>query len=98
MTVAWIGLGNMGGPMAANLAAAGHEVTGFDLSDSAVRIAAENVRAPTGSLSATCAPARRAGATHRAPKYRPAMPHDAKRAEPFDPALNLPRAHFRRGR
>lgn len=42
MTVAWIGLGNMGGPMAANLAAAGHEVTGFDLSDSAVRIAAEN--------------------------------------------------------
>ena len=42
MTVAWIGLGNMGGPMAANLAAAGHQVTGFDLSDSATRIAAEN--------------------------------------------------------
>jgi len=31
MKVAFIGLGNMGGPMARNLAAAGHEVTGFDL-------------------------------------------------------------------
>lgn len=29
--VAFIGLGNMGGPMAANLAKAGHEVRGFDL-------------------------------------------------------------------
>jgi 3-hydroxyisobutyrate dehydrogenase len=31
-TIAFIGLGNMGGPMAANLAKAGHEVIGFDLS------------------------------------------------------------------
>ena len=30
-TVAFIGLGNMGGPMAANLVKAGHEVQGFDL-------------------------------------------------------------------
>ncbi|MEM9973407.1 MAG: 3-hydroxyisobutyrate dehydrogenase [Pseudomonadota bacterium] len=30
MKIGFIGLGNMGGPMAANLAAAGHEVTGFD--------------------------------------------------------------------
>ena len=29
--IAFIGLGNMGGPMAANLAAAGHQVAGFDL-------------------------------------------------------------------
>ncbi len=29
--VGFIGLGNMGAPMAANLAKAGHEVTGFDL-------------------------------------------------------------------
>ncbi|WP_308816500.1 3-hydroxyisobutyrate dehydrogenase [Pseudonocardia alni] len=28
--IAVVGLGNMGGPMAANLAAAGHEVTGYD--------------------------------------------------------------------
>ena len=32
-----IGLGNMGGPMAANLMRAGHHVTGFDLSDTARR-------------------------------------------------------------
>ncbi|MCG7575167.1 3-hydroxyisobutyrate dehydrogenase [Phaeobacter sp. CNT1-3] len=31
MKIAFIGLGNMGGPMAANLAKAGNEVTGFDL-------------------------------------------------------------------
>ncbi|SDY08245.1 3-hydroxyisobutyrate dehydrogenase [Modestobacter sp. DSM 44400] len=33
--VGFIGLGNMGGPMAANLVAAGHAVTGFDLSPEA---------------------------------------------------------------
>ncbi len=31
MRIAFIGLGHMGGPMAANLVKAGHEVTGFDL-------------------------------------------------------------------
>ncbi len=31
MKIGFIGLGNMGSPMAANLAAAGHDVTGFDL-------------------------------------------------------------------
>lgn len=31
MQIGFIGLGNMGAPMAANLAAAGHDVTGFDL-------------------------------------------------------------------
>lgn len=31
MRITWIGLGNMGEPMAARLAAAGHDVTGFDL-------------------------------------------------------------------
>jgi 3-hydroxyisobutyrate dehydrogenase len=34
--IAFIGLGNMGGPMAANLAKAGHTVTGFDLSPPAL--------------------------------------------------------------
>ncbi len=33
--IAFIGLGNMGGPMAANLVGSGHEVTGFDLGDAA---------------------------------------------------------------
>jgi len=31
LTIGFIGLGNMGGPMAANLVKAGHRVTGFDL-------------------------------------------------------------------
>ncbi|MGN6584760.1 MAG: NAD(P)-binding domain-containing protein, partial [Rhizobiaceae bacterium] len=30
-TIAFIGLGNMGNPMAANLVKAGHKVLGFDL-------------------------------------------------------------------
>ena len=29
-TIAFVGLGNMGGPMAANLVKAGHVVRGFD--------------------------------------------------------------------
>jgi 3-hydroxyisobutyrate dehydrogenase len=35
-SIAFIGLGNMGGPMAANLVRAGHAVTGFDLSPSSL--------------------------------------------------------------
>ncbi|MBA4502730.1 3-hydroxyisobutyrate dehydrogenase [Marinobacterium marinum] len=40
-TIAFIGLGNMGGPMAANLAKAGHTVKAFDLSPKALETAAE---------------------------------------------------------
>lgn len=40
-TIAFIGLGNMGGPMAANLAKAGHSVKAFDLSAQALAQAAE---------------------------------------------------------
>jgi 3-hydroxyisobutyrate dehydrogenase len=40
-TVAFLGLGNMGGPMAANLVAAGHTVRGFDLVP-ALKAAAED--------------------------------------------------------
>ena len=40
MQIGWIGLGNMGGPMAANLVRAGHQVRGFDLSESAQHAAA----------------------------------------------------------
>ncbi|MGI9386516.1 MAG: NAD(P)-dependent oxidoreductase, partial [Methyloligellaceae bacterium] len=35
-TIGFIGLGNMGGPMAANLIKAGHQVKGYDLSQDAV--------------------------------------------------------------
>ena len=37
MKIGFIGLGNMGGPMAANLAKAGHEVTGFDMAKVAIQ-------------------------------------------------------------
>ena len=39
--IAFIGLGNMGGPMAANLSTAQHHVVAFDLSDAAVSAAVE---------------------------------------------------------
>lgn len=38
-TIAFIGLGNMGGPMAANLVEAGHRVVGYDLSAKALELA-----------------------------------------------------------
>lgn len=40
--VAWIGLGNMGGPMTANMVKAGHTVRGFDLSADALAGAVGN--------------------------------------------------------
>jgi 3-hydroxyisobutyrate dehydrogenase len=41
MKIGFIGLGNMGAPMAANLVAAGHEVTGFDVAGVTVEGVAE---------------------------------------------------------
>lgn len=41
MKIAFIGLGNMGGPMAANLVKAGHQVSGFDLSEDSVKAATQ---------------------------------------------------------
>ena len=41
MRIAFLGLGHMGLPMAKNLAAAGHEVIGFDVSPNAVAVARE---------------------------------------------------------
>lgn len=52
MKVGFIGLGNMGGPMAANLAKAGHDVTGFDLAAAApegVAMAASATEAAAGA-------------------------------------------------
>jgi 3-hydroxyisobutyrate dehydrogenase len=40
-SIAFIGLGNMGGPMAGNLVKAGHNVTGFDLVPAALDVARE---------------------------------------------------------
>src|SRR5690606_30855976 len=41
-TIAFIGLGNMGGPMAANLVKAGYQVAGLDLSAASCEAAAAN--------------------------------------------------------
>ena len=43
--IGFIGLGNMGLPMAQNLVKAGHEVSGFDVSEYAAEPAAETVDA-----------------------------------------------------
>ena len=49
--IGWIGLGNMGGSMSANLAKAGHDVRGFDLNPAALAAAeAEGVK-PAGSIA-----------------------------------------------
>ncbi|GAB3708643.1 3-hydroxyisobutyrate dehydrogenase [Mariniluteicoccus flavus] len=40
-TIAWIGLGNMGAPMSANLVKGGHDVRGFDLNPAAVERATQ---------------------------------------------------------
>ena len=42
MKIAFIGLGNMGGGMAANLVKAGHAVNAFDLSEGALATAKDN--------------------------------------------------------
>lgn len=52
MKIAFIGLGNMGGPMATNLVKAGHEVVGFDLSAPApegVQMASSGAEAVVGA-------------------------------------------------
>lgn len=52
MKIGFIGLGNMGAPMAANLAAAGHDVNGFDMADvsvDGVTLAARGPEAATGA-------------------------------------------------
>ena len=50
MKIAFIGLGNMGGGMAANLVKAGHEVNAFDLSPDALARAQDNGCAPFTSV------------------------------------------------
>jgi 3-hydroxyisobutyrate dehydrogenase len=49
--IAFIGLGHMGGPMAANLVKAGHEVVGFDLSHEVMKTAEEAGVKPANVLT-----------------------------------------------
>ena len=51
MKIAFIGLGNMGGGMAANLVKAGHEVRAFDLSEEAAARARENGAEVSGTVA-----------------------------------------------
>jgi len=51
MKIAFIGLGNMGGGMAANLVKAGHDVHAFDLSDAAISAAKDNGCSTYGSVA-----------------------------------------------
>ncbi|MGR3378787.1 3-hydroxyisobutyrate dehydrogenase [Salipiger abyssi] len=46
MKIGFIGLGNMGAPMAANLAKAGHEVTGFDVAGATAEGVAQAISGP----------------------------------------------------
>ncbi len=57
MKIGFIGLGNMGGPMAANLLKAGHEVTGFDLSKPALDALAKAGGKPAANAPAAVAAA-----------------------------------------
>ncbi|MER5908597.1 3-hydroxyisobutyrate dehydrogenase [Streptomyces mirabilis] len=50
-TVAFIGLGHMGGPMAANLVKAGHRVRGYDLSPASLKAAADAGVEPAASAT-----------------------------------------------
>ncbi len=52
MKIGFIGLGNMGAPMAANLAAAGHEVTGFDTAGTTAQGAAQAATAEAAAQGA----------------------------------------------
>jgi 3-hydroxyisobutyrate dehydrogenase len=54
MRIAFIGLGNMGGGMAANLVKAGHEVNAFDLSEDALANASDNGCATFISAAEAC--------------------------------------------
>ncbi len=54
-SIAFIGLGNMGGPMAANLVEAGHRVAGYDLADAARAAARASGVAVAGSAAAAAA-------------------------------------------
>ncbi|PKP94885.1 MAG: 3-hydroxyisobutyrate dehydrogenase [Alphaproteobacteria bacterium HGW-Alphaproteobacteria-14] len=54
MKIAFIGLGNMGGGMAANLVKGGHEVRAFDLSEAAIAAAREHGCTTFASAAEAC--------------------------------------------
>ena len=67
-TIGFIGLGNMGAPMAANLVKAGHRVTGYDVNAGAVQALA-SAGVQTGAQRGGSS-ARRGGGDHHAARRR----------------------------
>ncbi|HXP32269.1 MAG TPA: 3-hydroxyisobutyrate dehydrogenase [Stellaceae bacterium] len=55
MRIGFIGLGNMGGPMAANLVKAGHHLDGYDLASAALEALAHNGGTPAPTIAAAVA-------------------------------------------
>ena len=83
--VAFIGLGNMGGGMAANLVKEGHEVAAFDLSEAALKTAADNGCRAAGSIAEAVADAEAVvsmlpGCGARGPSARARQPMASPRA------------------
>src|SRR5258708_34716788 len=54
-TIGFIGLGNMGGPMAANLVKAQHRVTGYDIAAATAAVLGENGGHSAGSIAEAAA-------------------------------------------
>ncbi|GBD41166.1 3-hydroxyisobutyrate dehydrogenase [bacterium HR39] len=69
MKVAFFGLGNMGLPMARNLAKAGHEVVGYDV------VEAARERACAANLAVAHSPAAALGGAEAVITMLPAGPH-----------------------
>ena len=79
MEIGFIGLGNMGAPMARNLAAAGHAVTGFDVAG----VAVEGVAPAASAAEAAARPRRRRHhAAERRDPARASMPRSSRPARP----------------
>src|SRR3546814_13246176 len=69
MKIAIIGLGNMGGGIAANLAKAGHEVAAFDLSETALAKAVDAGCSRSASAAAAVTEIGRASCRARVCQY-----------------------------
>ena len=102
-TIGFIGLGNMGAPMAANLVRAGHQVTGFDLVPRAVEaLAAEGGHAAASVAEAAAAwdrEGRQSWALYRGSRLAAAAGDDvvarARVARVRDRAVGAQRVHHR---
>mgnify|MGYP001406557290 CR=1 FL=1 len=75
--IGFIGLGNMGGPMARKLIAADHAVAGFDVVASALGRAVGDGAAAAASVAALSIPARSSSSSRAIRMPRPPPPADA---------------------